>query len=336
MVSRKLRRPKFWLYAMATVAITTVIPLLLIEGYLRLTRSTNRFCPYHKGAVHVFYPSEETTPGVTGTSFFSANSLGCRGPELNGEPHRLLVVGGSTAACTALDDSEEWPYLVMERINDHFKDPRFLWVTNSGIDGKTSRHHIMHARYLVPQIPDLDWVLVYCGLNDVGLWLYKKTFDPYFLDRAENWNQTIADSFRVSNYAPADAPWFKHLELWTALSAIKAGYQSRKYSKMRKQGAILQDDRMQWLRKEQQRRNEMARCLVPRAKMDTFDIALNTYARNLDKIIDLVRKAGAVPILMAQAIRWSGLGEEEKKRLWMGAMDGGESFVEGNYSPLSV
>ena len=40
-----------------------------------------------------------------------------------------------------------------------------------------------------------------------------------------------------------------------------------------------------------------------------------------------IRKAGAEPIFMTQAIQWQNLDEDEKKRLWMGAMDGGAAYA---------
>ena len=49
--------------------------------------------------------------------------------------------------------------------------------------------------------------------------------------------------------------------------------------------------------------------------------------RNLRDIVGLTRAAKAEPIFIAQAIQSLFLDEEEKRRLWIGAVDGGESYA---------
>ncbi len=294
---------------------------------LRLTRGDHRYFPHDPNAVSVFYPSEDLTPGISGVSYFSTNVFGCRGTDPDGERHRLLVVGGSTTACTALDDSKAWPALVMQLVNARVRDPKFLWVTNSGIDGVNSRHHIMHARYLVPQIPRLDHVLIYAGLNDLGSWLFHDQYDPHYLANPDNIASTIGESFRVSNYTSADAPWYKHLELWKRASMIKAAYLTRKQKQHRRNG-IVEDERMSWLVSAREERRRAEKILVPRAKLDTLPAALDGYERNLESIVDLVRHAGAEPIFMAQAVHYKDLAPEERQRLWMGSLDDGSRYVD--------
>src|SRR5262245_48803219 len=85
-----------------------LVALVVAEFALRVVRDQNAFFPYHPNSVTVTYTDPELTPGVSGTAAFTVNSYGCRGPEPAAEKHRLLVIGGSTAACSALDDDEEW------------------------------------------------------------------------------------------------------------------------------------------------------------------------------------------------------------------------------------
>ncbi len=309
---------------------STICALSLCEGLLRLTRGRDRYFPYEPHAVYVFYPSEELTPGISGISYFSTNSFGCRGPELNGERHRLLVIGGSTTACTALDDASAWPALVMQDTNARLHDPSFLWVTNSGIDGLNSRHHMMHARYLVPRIPHLDHVLIYAGLNDVGSWLFHDEFDSSYLESWENYASTIAESFHVSNYTSANAPWYKRLELWKRASLLKVEYFSRQNIRQRAVGRVVEDKRMSWIAWAREQRRHANKGLVPRAKLDTLGVALDAYENNLQDIVNLVRHGGAEPIMMAQAVHYRGLTTEEKQRLWMGSLGDGATYVDEN------
>jgi lysophospholipase L1-like esterase len=246
----------------------------------------------------------------------------------------LLAIGGSTTACTTLDDAEEWPHLTMKYVNEQLKDDHFLWVTNSGIDGLNTRHHIMHAKYLLPKLPKINYVIIYCGLNDVGSWLYKTDYNPNFLDDPENWDKTVAESFRVCNYARRDDPWYKGMEVYKRASIAKAAVLSRSNEELRKKGVMVEDDRLEWMKQERARREAMLEKTVHRAKRETLPAALDGYARNLKAIIGLVRAAGAEPILMAQTVDWVSdvseeKKEEKKKRLfWIGAMEEGKAYAK--------
>jgi hypothetical protein len=321
----RLRRVCFRIVALA---VSLAVTLALAELALRLNRGDGRFYPHHPNAVHVFYPDESYTPGVSGTSYLSTNSLGCRGPERNGEKHALLTVGGSTTACTMLDDAEAWPQLLMDRVNERIGDPEFLWVTNSGIDGKNSRHHLMHAQHLVPRIPNLDFVLVYCGLNDVGTWLYHEVYDDQYMADPRNVAAVIGEAFRESNYTPPDRAWFKHLELYKRAARVKAAWNTRSTLEQRKKGVVREDERGEWMGHMQRQRQDAQKRFVHRAKMETLPLALDAYERNLRGIVEAVRRGGAEPIFMAQSIQWQNLTEQEKKQLWMGMMDGGKSYVD--------
>ena len=88
----------------------------------------------------------------------------------------------------------------MDYLNADAGDAGFAWVINRGMDGKNAHHYLMHARYLLPRIPDLDYAIYYAGLNDVGQWLYRESFDPDYLDDPENWERRVSESFRISDY----------------------------------------------------------------------------------------------------------------------------------------
>lgn len=321
------RRLYKWVFRSLAVAVSCLIGVVLLESGLRITRERDRFYPFHPNAKRVFYPTPDVTPGIEGVSYFTTCSLGTRGPELDNSKYRMLVIGGSTTACTALNDDETWPELLRRYVNQRCSDRKLLWVTSSGVNGLNSRNHIMHAKYLVPRIPELDYVLVYAGLNDVGLWLYNPTFDPQYLDDPANWSDTLARSFRISNYVANDAPWYKHLEIWKRASVIKAAYQTAKLARQQQRDIFVEDERFQWLETAAQRRAERRKRFVPRAKMETLDTAIGAYQANLNRIVRLCREAGTEPIFMAQYIRWHGVSEDQRRRIWMGAMDRGNAYV---------
>ncbi len=326
-VALSWQRVRQWLLLGLFVGVSLLLLFALTEGILRLVRP-DRFYPYHRNSRQLFYPSEQATPGVTGISRFTTNSLGTRGPELDGERVRILTIGGSTTACTVLDDDETWPALLMEYLGRDAGDPSRVWVTNSGVDGQNSHHHIMHAKYLLPRLPAIDYVILYAGLNDVGMWLYSTDFDPHALDDPAYWDHRIGEAFRVSNFTPAAYPWYKHLELWKRASIAKDLLRSRFQKEPPSEGAFVQDAELEWMEEARQQRHERAKEFVHRAKMDTLPAALDSYGANLERIAQLVRTAEAEPIFVAQAIQHQFLDESERRRLWMGAMDGGKTYVK--------
>jgi lysophospholipase L1-like esterase len=321
-------RLRQWMILVALVGVALLALISLAEVVLRVSRPDDRFYPYHRNSKELFYPSEQITPGVSGVSRFTTNSFGTRGPELNGERVRILTIGGSTTACTVLDDEETWPALLMDYMNHDVNDSAFVWVTNSGIDGLNTQHHIMHAKYLLPRLPKIDYVIVYAGMNDVGMWLYAEKFDPHYLDDPNHWSDRVGEAFKVSNYTPKDLPWYKHFELWKSASIAKDLIASRLITKTRREGSFVEDAELKWMEEARRARQEREKRFVHRAKMETLPVALQSYRDNLALIVRLVREAGAEPVLMAQAIQNQLLNEDESRRLWMGAMDGGQTYVK--------
>ncbi len=329
---RASSRSRLILFRALTVTLTSLVLLAALEVGLRATRSSHRFFPYHANWGRVSYPSEEITPGVSGPSYFTTNSVGTRGPEFADQRVRILTIGGSTTACTVLDDSETWPALLMTYLNEYAGDQGSVWVTNSGIDGKNSHHHVMHTKYLIPELPELDYVIIYAGMNDVGMWLFREHLDPHFLDDPDNWNSRVGEAFRVSNYTQASYPWYKHLELWKRASVIRSRLQTAFLARQDQPGEIIQDVYYEWMERERAERQEHRKRFVRRAKMETLPAALGSYERNLRLMIELVREAGGEPILMAQAMtNFERVTEEElrqeERQQWLGAMDGGETYV---------
>ncbi|MEO2036905.1 MAG: hypothetical protein ABGZ35_32925, partial [Planctomycetaceae bacterium] len=164
------------------MVVALVVVIAGTEFILQIVSDRDQYFPHYPNTVQNFYPSNEITPGVTGISRVTINSHGTRGPELAGQKTRILAVGGSTTICNIVDDREAWPSLLMEYLNEAPKNEGGVWVTNSGICGTHSEHHLMHATYLLPRLPRIDYMVVYAGINDLGYWLHNKKFDRRYLD----------------------------------------------------------------------------------------------------------------------------------------------------------
>src|SRR5688500_14608657 len=113
----------------------------------------------------------------------------------------------------------------------------------------------MHAKYLLPTLPRIDYVIVYAGLNDMGLWLHRKEFDPDYLRDSDNWSNRVGEAFRWSAYTPADWPIYKRAALWKLASRLKDIYFSKQSRAADR--AFIQDAELKWLEEARRQRREL-------------------------------------------------------------------------------
>jgi lysophospholipase L1-like esterase len=231
-----------------------------------------------------------------------------------------------------LDDSKTWPALLEQFLGQRMVDKDLVWVANSGIDGTNSNHHLMHAKYFLPQLPHINYVIIYAGANDMGLWFHHKEFDPGYLSKTNNWDSTVGAAFRWSAYTPNDFPVFKRLALWKLASRVKDMYVS-KYNKNNAQRVIVQDTQMKWIVEERKNRSRIQAQLLDRGRLETLPAALDSYESVLGRIVHEIRRNGSEPILMTQAVQSLFLSEEERARLWMGVLNEGEGYVSEEQYP---
>jgi len=315
----------------ALVLLTGIACLAILEFGLRLLRSDDRYYPYYPNSTKLSYPTEAVTPGVTGVSRFTANSLGTRGREPNGrERLRILTIGGSTTADTVLDDTEAWAAVLEHNLDEALGKPGSAWVANSGIDGLNSHHHLVHAKFLVPRLLPLDYVIVHAGANDLGLWMHHEDFDPHYLEDPDNWNGRIGESFRWSWHTPKHWPLYKRTELWKTLSWLKDRVESARKADA---DEIVQDAQLAWLEERRRKRKERESRLLPQGKMAKLPEALDSYEGMLDRIVLALRDHGVEPVLMQQVAQSIFRNQEERDRLWMGEIDGGDAYVSEDQYP---
>ena len=310
--------------------ISVSITLVFVEIGLRIIKDDNRFLPYHTNSTYYNYPSEKISPGVSGVSAFSTNDLGLRGRPIEDEKYKILTIGGSTTSDDILDDEETWSHQLMGFLNAEAGANEFVWVGSSGIAGKNSEHHVIHAKYLLPVLPTMDWVIIHAGTNDVGRWLYAKSYNEIpLMDKNQNAiEDVIGQSFRVSGYTPSDYPMYKRLEIWKLLSVAK-NYFLVTYSAEYQDASIVMDRDLEWLENERAKRKERKKKFIIRSKLNTLPVALSVYAENLKQIISLVRQNGAEPVFVPQVMPgFKNMTEEDKERFWMGAMDGGDNYID--------
>jgi len=107
-------------------------------------------------------------PGLGSVVTFTINQLGLRGPmppRRDSHAYKIITVGGSTTECGALDDSHEWPHLLMEFLNQRQR-VTMVWVNNAGVSGLTAVDHLACLRRL-PVLSQTDMLIFLVGANDL-------------------------------------------------------------------------------------------------------------------------------------------------------------------------
>ncbi len=312
------------------VLFSIVLAIVFTEFSLRvLIPSTTIYSVHNPGTNRSFRPNPDFIPGVSAETHFKINENGIRGPVFgsNSEEFRILMVGGSTTENLYLDEDEHWP-AVVNQLLAQTSDGRRVWIGNVGRSGMNSRDHVLHVKYLLPQYPRIDVVVVLVGVNDLVMALgqgddYRRPVaitDPQA--ETEQMKRAFAlvpgaiySSKRVRHLDP-EAPFYKVTAIWQI--AKRAEFVLRNRSQ-------IQDSNgrniFEWRSNRQQ--NAMIRTVAPE-----IEKALTDYTDNLSVILDRIVAQGAIPVFMTQPTLWKqAMTMQEEQRLWLGAI-GGE-FTEG-------
>ena len=240
----------------------------------------------------------DTMPGIEGSIEFTVNRLGLRGADtsLDEADVRLLCVGGSTTACVYVTDECTWPWLLQQRLNGRLD--RSVLVANAGRAGHIARHH----DYLLQNYdlaPKFDWVLVLCGINDMGTLLREN----YAIRRREVPLVTLTGMDRVR--CPL---YFRDTVLWQTLRSA-VGFRLGEH--------IVQDETARWLPQLRQRRQAALRTHTLTGSPPNLQLALRRYREDLGHIIATCRRRGQRVTFMTQPTMYRpDLSEDLQHLLW--------------------
>jgi lysophospholipase L1-like esterase len=152
----------------ALLLISVSFSLLVLEIFLRVVSPPSPWSPLlplrpkNRMELHV------NLNGVSPVAIHSTNSLGLRGdePPANwNQSYTIVTIGGSTTQCFFLDDHKTWPYLLGQNLKDKYEN---VWVGNGGLDGQTTRAHIIFMEEVISRLRPKAVVLL-VGANDLGL-----------------------------------------------------------------------------------------------------------------------------------------------------------------------
>lgn len=255
----------------------------------------------------VFKPIPNIMPGIYGDSRFITNSKGIRGNELSHrQSYRILAIGGSTTECLYLDQTETWPYLLENILNENLPNGK-IWVGNVGRSALTTRHHILEMKYLLPQYPKIDTIIMLVGVCDFHNRLTQDVkYDPHFMSLAGSELRLMHNTFYRYPIVSAQ-PFYKKTAIWNLIKEAIILINKREYT----QDMVGE---FYVTMREQRRKAKEIRNVLP----DMLG-ALEEYAKNINTIIDQAQKGSIRLIFVTQPTMWKGeLVKELDDLLWYG------------------
>jgi lysophospholipase L1-like esterase len=298
-------------------ACSLFLTLGLAEGGLRLyLPPADKYYVRHPNIHSIFNPYPGTMPGVSGESHFITNSEGMRGSEFSSDDnYRILVFGGSTTECLYLDQTEAWPQLVQDRLNQNGKDLP-VWVGNVGKSGNTSREHVLQFRHLLAQYPNIDTAILLVGGNDLNLRLARGDgYTPDYLADPGLLSALMRNAFRLLPQRDPNARYYEQTAIGRMLGILR-----QSQTELNTTAAIEVEDNVGKIYNN--RRKERKNAPIEETLPDLTS-GLGEYSRNLNTIIDLAQAHQVRLILLTQPSMYrSDLTPEEKDLLWFGWSSG--------------
>ena len=318
---------------MSLLAIGIMLGLIMMESGLRLYLAPrNGFYVWPPGLQKILQPDSAIFPGVSGEARFFINSDGIRGPEFSTEDdYRILALGGSTTECVYLDQGETWPDILASRLKTATPEQN-VWVGNLGASGKNMRDHLYHVRYLLPQLKDIDHLIILSGLNDFLLRLNRG--DAYrgdFLSTAAGKQHQYQQAFIFTPLPawPFDGKraFYKNTAIWQTARLARM-----QLLPMGTRG-LYQDPAGKYIL--------AARALHGKSRqvssLPDISSALEEYQRNVHLLIDLLEKQNVRPLFLTHPFLWKPqMTEAERSLLWMGWQKGADGQPVAFYTPSAL
>ena len=324
--SDAVRRRRTLLSNVAVAGVAFAVAILIAEFSIRwLSPKAERHLVLPANQVRTMQPLEEYVPGVTGQSRYLTSSLGIRGPEFNGnnDEYRILAIGGSTTQNGYLDQDETWTLLLGEKLGETATGAP-TWTGDVGSSGHTARSHVLQFEYLIPELPEIDVVVMLVGVNDLTVALEQgmEYTPPLPLSDPEARRIQLMQAFiqvpgpihqRQTGYQMEGVHPIKRMALYQLASRVKAVWlQSRGNLSLDEFGEIYGDWRMN--------RTQASRILDTLPELTQ---ALEVYRGYLRAIADLADEYGVRLVLVTQPTLWRpDLTREEESVLWLGGVGG--------------
>lgn len=147
------------------LAVSLAVAWLAAELLLKpILAAVEPFHARRPGLKFVYRPEPGMMRGVGPEARVELNAWGIRGhdPPPRDDAYRVLCLGGSTTACTYLDDTKTWP----ARLEADLKAAgQRAWVGNAGLPNYRSEEHLQFVE-TSPLVDHIDCLVVQTGIND--------------------------------------------------------------------------------------------------------------------------------------------------------------------------
>lgn len=303
---------------------TLVIIMEVILRIILVRRKNDTYC------VHVPHLKKSYRPmlGIHGTARiirFHTNGQGIRGRAFSGDQqYRILVMGGTTAECQFIDQSATWPQILEDKLNE--LNVMKVWVGNIGKSGLCLREFYMQMKYLLPQYPLINMVLVLSSSNNLLRRLIEDDrYDPFFLDHYDDWrDRLIRGTFaRVPHYREH----FRFRPGYYDETAIGYVYRHMQYKYFQKS---LYKDKMKGLltlRKHRKNAQEYV------STLPDLTSSLAEFSHNLNAMISTAVAHSTRIVFVTQPTLWKREMPEGELGLlwtgWKGSMRRGRYYTAG-------
>jgi hypothetical protein len=250
--------------------------------------------------------------------------MGIRGDEFSDDQqYRILAMGGSTTACEHNEQTKSWPYIFQNQLND--LQILRVWVGNIGKPGLCTRERIMHMKYLLPQYPRIDMIIMLSGCIDLLRRLIEDTnYTPNFLDHYDAWEKKlIRGAFSETPYYKGQ---FRLKSGYYGESAIGVTFKKlREFYFIKRRIPERNPERMiAKLREYRKNANDIV------DDLPDLTSALGEFRQNLNAIIDMANAKQIRLLFLTQPTMWKAdMTEEEKDLLclgWLGSMKSGRCY----------
>ena len=255
----------------------------------------------------VHQPAPGLMPGIYGLKRFTTDNNGIRSiSRYSKSDYKILTIGGSTTECLYLDDHETWAAVLENNLNQGSSHK--YWVGNVGQSGMNTRHHILHVKYLLPQFPEVDAILLFVGINDLSYFL--RTNKTYSINQILYSNEILEKAFsRRPKTKKVDFLNFREYHIYFLV--MKAFYiLTNKTNYQDKAGSSYKYNRLKRINSDKV------------STLPSLEKGLNEYRDNINYIIDICRKNDVKIILATQPTMWfKNMPKRLSKLLWFGWTD---------------
>lgn len=309
-------------YAPLVGFYTACLALALMEAGARIVGVTPSIPDVQRpGTRAVIRFSPEDGPGMGGYKIFTINRLGLRGPmpPLDRKVYRIVAIGGSTTICSELDDSEEWPHVLMQNLNA-LDGPAKAWVGNAGKDSRNAVHHLVLMQWL-PGLLDFDMAVFLVGVNDLTATLAFRGQPTQAALEKEAGFEPLRPGTRFRSQRIY--PYYRRLRLLLAIQEAAQNLEAR----------FGPPRNLSFLDLKELRQRRLAAPVLPLPDLST---GLKEYRARLIALAAQCRLLGKRCLFLTQPTMWrDNMSSAENRLFWMGYL-GRWASPDGYLSPGSM